>query len=546
MRRRHILFRLIAAVLAACLGIAVTACSSSDDTSDDGTQDAAANSRGTIAIFTPTDGLTISQHTPLNKWQSLVPELTDALTEQGYDSDNIVTQASSTLEDQSHDVQDYVVSTIGDTADDNNADASEITLIVAPVSDAEDSTRQYGDYVSSAISWEDDTDDSDTDDADPADSDSTAESTTDTSDDDTAATDSDDESDNLEDSDSDNADDDDDDETLRQAAERLVSTLNLAKESGMTVILLSNELEGFTPDVFVQMSDAASIGAIQAQKVVEKLNLDSTSTDNPKAIEVLLPYDSEDGSDTTFAQEAFAGMWEVLAPYFQEGTAVSPSGLLDADTTVDDWMNVAFDATDDQAIVDELTERLGMDDADTHTRIDGVVAMNDYVASAVIDCLTTLGYTGTSADINPSITIQGIVGNITGQVDLQKEAVPDPIKAPEESDSDDDDVDLDQINSQWPIVTGYGAYLDIMPQIVDGQQWMTALEDRLTLSADIAEVCAKLEDGESVDDLDYISQTEINSTQVTTISEPLLAVSASNLKDELIDPGYITLADAGL
>lgn len=34
--------------------------------------------------------------------------------------------------------------------------------------------------------------------------------------------------------------------------------------------------------------------------------------------------------------------------------------------------------------------------------------------------------------------------------------------------------------------------------------------------------------------------------KIPTISEPLLAVSASNLKSALIDPGYISLADAGL
>ncbi len=33
---------------------------------------------------------------------------------------------------------------------------------------------------------------------------------------------------------------------------------------------------------------------------------------------------------------------------------------------------------------------------------------------------------------------------------------------------------------------------------------------------------------------------------VPTMSLPLLSVSAGNMKIELIDPGYITLAEAGL
>ena len=223
-----------------------------------------------------------------------------------------------------------------------------------------------------------------------------------------------------------------------------------------------------------------------------------------------------------------------------------PSGLLTAETTADDWRSVAFDATDEDAIAAELTQRLGMDDADAgHTRVDGIIAMNDYVASSVIGQLSSLGYVGTSADINPSISISGIVGNIAGRKDLAKQPVPDPIKAPEESDDDTGD-DIERMNSRWPIVTGYGAYLDIIPRIVDGQQWMTALEDRVAISDDVARICARLDADESLDDLEGIGTTDINGSKVPTLTEPLLAVSAGNLKETLIDPGYITLADAGL
>ena len=284
--------------------------------------------------------------------------------------------------------------------------------------------------------------------------------------------------------------------------------------------------------------------------------MDTTSVENPKYVEVMLPRNtaSEDPSDTDvsgqktdeFAAAAFRGVWNVLAPYFQDGRALSPSGLLTAETTADDWRSVAFDASDEDAIAAELTQRLGMDDADAgHTRVDGIIAMNDYVASSVIGQLSSLGYVGTSADINPSISISGIVGNIAGRKDLAKQPVPDPIKAPEESDDDTGD-DIERMNSRWPIVTGYGAYLDIIPRIVDGQQWMTALEDRVAISDDVARICARLDADESLDDLEGIGTTDINGSKVPTLTEPLLAVSAGNLKETLIDPGYITLADAGL
>ena len=43
-----------------------------------------------------------------------------------------------------------------------------------------------------------------------------------------------------------------------------------------------------------------------------------------------------------------------------------------------------------------------------------------------------------------------------------------------------------------------------------------------------------------------VSKTTVNGKTLPVITEDLVAVSASNLKVELIDPGYVTLADAGL
>lgn len=544
--RRNMLSRMTALCAAAVAAATLAACASpaAEPGPDSGEEP---RSVGSAAIFTPSDGLTISQRTPLNKWQALVPELTDALGEQGFEGDAVSTHTSDSLDRQSRDIQDFVVDSIAD----ESVEAGDITLIVAPAVEQDDSTRQYGDYVSGEVAGGDAADDGSS--GDGASDGEASEGGTD--------------GDGTEET---------DEET--QAVQRLVSALNLAKDSGMRVVLLSGTIQGFAPDAYVRMSDARRIGVIQAQNMVDKLNLDGTSPDNPKAIEILLPRDpsadddadddadeesgdaASDGSASdaegsadeaadgsgAFAREAFAGIWEVLGPYFREGTAVSPSGLLDADTTQDDWRSVTFVADSDEAIADELTGRLGMEDSQTHTRIDGVIAMNDYVASAVTDRLAALGYTGTSADINPSITISGIVGNITGQVDLQKEAVPDPIKAPEEAGDETDETDIEQINSRWPIVTGYGAYLDVIPQIVNGQQWMTAFEDRKTLCQDIAQVCARLALGQSLDGLDCVTQDDVDGVQVPTVTEPLVAVSASNLKETLIDPGYITLADAGL
>ena len=514
MRRRQVFVRLAAAAAVLSLAVPLSGCTARQEEPEP--SDPQAHEAGTVAIFTPTDGLTISQHTPLNKWQALTPDLEQALQEQGFSREDIHVHTSDGLARQSRDIQDYVVEALTPNEDDPQPD--EITLVVAPAVEAGDATRQYGDYVTEHIDW------------------------------------------NAEDIESQDGKISEDDRKAEQDAQRLVTALDLAKEAGMRVVLTASTITGFTPDAYVQMSDAERIGAIQAQNIVDKLKLATTSVENPKYVEVMLPRNtvSEDTSDTDeseqetddFAAAAFRGVWNVLAPYFQDGRALSPSGLLTAETTADDWRSVAFDASDEDAIASELTQRLRMDDADAgHTRVDGIIAMNDYVASSVIGQLSSLGYVGTSADINPSISISGIVGNIAGRKDLVKQPVPDPIKAPEESDDNADgdiDDDIERMNSRWPIVTGYGAYLDIIPRIVDGQQWMTALEDRVAISDDVAQICARLDADKPLDDLEGISTTDINGSKVPTLTEPLVAVSASNLKEALIDPGYITLADAGL
>ena len=76
---------------------------------------------------------------------------------------------------------------------------------------------------------------------------------------------------------------------------------------------------------------------------------------------------------------------------------------------------------------------------------------------------------------------------------------------------------------------------------------MTGMEDRQTIATDIAQACAKLNKDEALNSMPSIRNSEVDGVKkIPTINEPLLAVSAGNLKSALIDPGYISLADAGL
>ena len=574
--------------------LSLASCVSNADThTNDGQTTITMSSTGAVALFTPSDGITLSQQTPLNKWAKLTPDLTASLTDAGFKKDNITHTTSDSLDKQSRAIQDYVVSHLSEKGKTNDAgiviEPENMTLLVAPVVEADASTRQYGDYVSQELRTTQDEagDNADTSangSSNSSSAGSSSGSTSGSSDskDSADAKDSTDPSESSDDASSDSSSDATDsadtaDDTQAEAADRLVSSLKLAKESGMHVVLLGNSIEGYKPDAFVKFTDAQTIGKLQAEKVVSKLQLAKASKDNPKRIEVLLPYtpvkgdasDSASGDasgavadtdESTFAQEAFRGIWQVLGAYYEKGVAESPSGTLDANTTEDDWHAVAYDASKEGSSAKVLATRL-KSGTDSPTRVDAVIALNDYVASEVVSELKDLGYTGSAAGINPQITISGIVGNIAGKKDLARQAVPDPIKSPENDTADQDaaddaakdehDASSDKTDkardSQWPLVTGYGAYISNIPSVVNGKQWMTGIANRKAIASDIADACVRLNTGKALSGMSSVRNGEVGGVaKVPIISEPPLAVSASNLKAALIDPGYIALADAGL
>lgn len=491
------------------------------------TSTAAAEVPGRVAIFTPSDGITLSQHTPINKWAALVPELKAALTKEHLSGKRIDAYTSGNLEDQSKELQDYVVNRLSERKAGKTAEPT--TLVVAPMTSPDSITRQYGDYISKSL----DTDAKD------------------------------------------------------KASARLVSSLRLAAGAGMHLVLLANQVPGIQPDLFVQLSDARAIGQMQADKLASKLELDKASKNNPCRIEILLPNrtaetsssdassadkdaeasqaqqgrQEEQDAQSSFPAQAFAGIWQVLGPYFRDGRAVSPSGRLQADSTEKDWQTVAFDpGKDASATGKELATRLAMSDGTkTRTEVDGILAMNDFIVSGVVSELGDLGYRGTSADVNPEISISGIVGSMAGRQDLHRQRVPKPAQDPATRNQTGSDADSSQQttgktqestpsddHAAWPIISGYGAYVDNIPQIVDGRQWMTGLEDRLGLAADIAKACIGLNSQGKVPAMNTIQTINQNGKQVRRLSRPLVAVSASNLKATLIDTGYIKPADAGL
>lgn len=488
-----LLHRCVSVLTALCLLLTVTACSSNQESTPSESPTATAqNSTGKVAVFLPADGVSLSQDIPLNTWQSFLESIQKNLTEQGFTDDDISTQTTSDIVKQSQDIQDYVVQHIHTTDEakpyaDAQTESEETTLIIAPAIASSDVTRYYSDYVT-VPTVEEDTE-------------------------------------------------------IQESFQRLSSALQLAQNAGMHVILIGQSIENFTPDVFICLATAQDIGKAQAQQLVSKLRLPSATADNPKHVEIILPVPSTNSEQSmSFAQSLFAGMWQVLEPYYKSGVVISPSDTVQADSTADDWQSVIITADDQQSIAAELERRLQHDG--TPQSIDGVLASNDFAAQGAIQALTNLHYTGSAADINPQISIGDIVGNITGRQDITKSPVPSPKQTTSSPTTTDEEQHTNVL--QWPIITGYGAYVSNIPEIVSGKQWMTSLVNMHENAKNISQLALQLNHDVSMKSIHSLTTHAINGTDTPTLSLPLLCVSASNLKTVLIEPGYISLADAGL
>lgn len=581
---------------------------------------------GNVVIFTPSDGLALTRHKPLSTWDRLVPELVKGLKNKGFNDTAIVTKTSSSLAEQSQDVQDYVVNLLTPLqhagknrkatkhSDDANTklrkQLSKTTLVIAPWSN-KNGNNNYGDYATLPTALENiqthrkqseknysneqtpspnvTSQDTQGDDTHPQQNDKQshkdlAQKSADQSEDKQTQ---DQENHKRMDSFSNEANSagDQSAKNALRAEKRLATSLQLAKKAGVHVIMIARTVPGFQPDVLFHLSDAKSIGETQAATLVQKLALDRATQDNPRYIEVLLPChnqkninahastqtnkntesngnhtestneDNPLGLDDEFAKEAFSGIWKVLRPYFASGTLLSSSGTLHTNSTENDWMNVAFDADDPEAVKKELTNRITANDhqfTPSLRHVDGIIAMDDQIALQTAKTLSDLGYEGSAADINPSFTLPDVIGNFIGKRNLTKRPVPAPKNSPnhkenqEQADTEAVKKDDSQLK-QWPAITGYGAYKNIMPNIVNGKQWMTTIENQAKISQDIVATCDSLNTTGKLSRSIATTPTNLgNGVNVPTIYEQLLAVSATNLKARLIDPGYISLADAGL
>lgn len=532
--------KITAGVGAVLLLIAGTSCSTTVNKQEEN-EKPVQNSlqRSAVALFTPSDSFTLSENTPINTWRALESTFTKQLTVAGFEKENISTATSSTLSEQSQSIQDFVVehstgqlesknsqasSSVKGSENDSDTSIDHLTLVIAPVvRDASLLTQYYGDYLSLEGK--------------------NAESIEQSSATEDAVNNEDDEN--------------------KLALERMDSALALAKQQGMHIILLGNTVKNVKADVLVSCVNAYSIGQLQAQQIAAKLELSQAKATDPKAVEIFVPWYPQTDSlkDETAQQQAqreyaegtmsaifsrqfFEGAWSVLQPYFAQGQAKSVSGKLQSSSTVDDWFEVVFDASSAKKIDTEIDNRF--DSSPELPRVQAILAGNDDVAMHVITHLQSLGYNGSSADVNPYITVSDIIDGFTGSKDIEKKPVPSPAqKAPLSQTEQESQETKKDATSYWPIITGYGAYRSAMPGIVNGAQWITGLESRESIAQSLVTLVQMVSNGKKMQDAAIVSKADKQHTY-NTVTTRLWAISAGNLKSMLIDNGYISLADAGM
>lgn len=335
--------------------------------------------------------------------------------------------------------------------------------------------------------------------------------------------------------------------------------LRVAQGRGMRLVTPSDAVPGVVPSVSLDLPTAEAVGRLQAQFVVTKLRLAAQSGSvSPKAVEVLLPY----GDDPSFAREAFAGIWDVLGPYFQSGRVYSPSGLLSSSSSAGSWRAVAFAADGADGVRAELAGRLDASGYPGvgHVAVDAVVCLGDVWAQGAVEALRDAGYSGSSASVNPDAALPGIVDTLRGRKDVSRGEVPAPASSASPSPGVSDGsagveravaaVRGSRDSQAWPLVTGYGCVKAVLPSVVNGSQWLTGLDDPRGYGEDCARAAAALASGVTAgglyDSVPSLVYREGDGGAAYAVSLPLTGIHAGNIKSALIDRGYATAADAGL
>ncbi|MBM6699449.1 sugar-binding protein [Bifidobacterium pullorum subsp. saeculare] len=186
------------------------------------------------------------------------------------------------------------------------------------------------------------------------------------------------------------------------------------------------------------------------------------------------------------ASEYFKGAWDVLGKYYESGVLQAKSGKVPASAA--EWQSIGIDNWDRQKAQSEMENRINSFYNDG-THLDAVLAQNDAEATGTYNAVDAAGW------------------------------------------------------DYYPIITGQDAEKANVQAIVQGKQSMTVYKDTRELAKATAELIHDLVSGKKPDFSDsYNNGTkDVPSKLLTPVT-----VDKDNIKEVLVDSGYISAKDAGL
>lgn len=265
------------------------------------------------------------------------------------------------------------------------------------------------------------------------------------------------------------------------------SVVSEAAEEGIIVIAYDRLITGSDDYDYYITFDNFKVGEFQGQAIVDALDLENASTDDPKMITLFA------GSPTdNNANFFFDGAMSRLRPYIEDGVleVVGPAPM---DSSSPDFTRIATENWRAEVAKARMENLLSNDALDV--TLDAVLAPNDTLARAIIEAL--------SADAKYA-----------------------------------DDL---------PVVTGQDGELASVQMIRDGEQYMTVFKDTRDLAAGAVALADALLSGENSPSIAGARlDTETYDTGLKVVNSYLLEpvnVTKDNWEDVFIGSGYYSESD---
>ena len=345
-----------------------------------------------------------------------------------------------------------------------------------------------------------------------------------------------------------------DNEELDAARSRSAELVRTLSARGVRVVGCS-DLVSAHMDAYVDMATPESIGVLQAREALSKIRANTLSASNPAQVLLLVPGNPQNEASKDF----LSGVFSVLETPLQQGViqlvglpeVKSLSSFLDSSAARDFYFGSDLYSADISRRLTSLLDDLIEEQGGTTTSnglmkalpfvrsstiaLDAVIAGTDYISTQLVSVLTSKGYQGSAADINPDVSLSGIVNSLSGKKVLNKHKVPYPANT----------LPSAEFNSMWPVISGYGA-IDV-PSIVSGKEWVTGISDEESVASLFALLArnAALHKKLATKVSELEGMTLSSRASRTLISVDLVPISSSQVKN-LIKEGYISAADAGL